>query len=68
MSTRGKNNSIDGWAGMAEELAKNSNVTKSQCSDCLNKVGTHACKEFGERPNMYASVLANVKCPERKVK
>lgn len=59
---------VDGWDGMAKIMAKHSTVQHSQCKECENKIGTHKCKVFGERPDQYASVLANVQCPERKVK
>jgi len=59
---------IDGWDGMAKEMAKHATIKRSQCRECENKIGTHKCKVFGERPDQYASVLANVQCPERKVK
>ena len=58
----------DGWAGLADEMAKQCKVQRSQCGDCENKIGTHACKVFGERPYKYSSVLANVPCPNREVK
>ena len=43
-------------------------VTHSQCKFCLYKIGTHACKVFGERPDQYSNPLAKVQCPERKEK
>ena len=57
---------VDGWDGMAKEMAKHATIRHSQCKTCANKIGTHKCKIFGERPDQYASVLANVQCHERK--
>lgn len=69
MSTKNnKQEYYDGWDGLAEDMAKKNKVTHSQCKNCLNKVGTHVCKIFGERPDKYSSVLANVQCPERREK
>ena len=59
---------IDGWVGMADAIAKASKVQHSQCRECKNKIGTHACKIFGIRPRDYASALTKVQCPERKEK
>lgn len=68
MSTKKNSGPIDGWAGMAEEIAKNSKATLSQCVGCKREIGTHACEIYGEKPYEYASVIANVKCPARKEK
>lgn len=43
-------------------------VTHSQCKFCLNKIGTHDCKIFGERPDQYSNPLAKVPCPKREAK
>ncbi len=45
---------IDGWDDprIVAAMAK-SNVTYSQCRDCLNKIGTHDCKIFGKKPDNY---------------
>ena len=67
MSTKNKKY-YDGWEGLAEEMNKQCKVTHTQCKDCENKIGTSKCKVFGERPDKYSSVLANVKCPNRKEK
>ena len=67
MSTK-RSDYYDGWAGLAKEMKKQNKVTLSQCVGCTNEVGTQACKKFGEKPYKYASVLANVQCPERKEK
>lgn len=68
-STRNsKKEYYDGWDGLAKVMKENSKSIDSQCAGCTNEVGTQACKVFGEKPYKYASVLANVKCPERKEK
>ena len=71
MSTKNQNEEqyVDGWDNqeIIKAMAK-SKVTHSQCRNCLNKIGTHACKIFGQRPYQYSSPLANVKCPKRKEK
>ena len=66
MATKNNQQYYDGWDGLAKEMKKRSKVTLSQCVGCTNEVGTQACKVFGEKPHKYASVLANVQCPERK--
>lgn len=69
MSTKTNNQEYyDGWVGLAKEMKKQSKATLSQCVGCTNEVGTQACKVHGEKPYKYASVLANVQCPERKEK
>lgn len=68
MATKRNNEYVDGWSGLADEMAKQCKVTHTQCKECENKVGTSKCKVFGERPYKYSSVLAKVPCPERKVK
>lgn len=70
MSTKNsKQEYYDGYANpeIIKELRKGK-VTHSQCKFCLNKIGTHACKKFGERPDQYSNPLAKVQCPEMKVK
>lgn len=69
MSTKNsKQEYYDGYDNpeIIKALAKGK-VTHSQCKFCLNKIGTHACKKFGERPEQYSNPLAKVECPERKV-
>ena len=67
MSTNKRNTGpIDGWDGLAEAMAKKCTVQYGQCESCLNKIGTHKCKAFGDRPIHYASALTKLKCPERK--
>lgn len=68
MSTKNQKEYYDGWDGLADEMKKQSKVKLSQCVNCKNEVGIYACKMFGEKPHKYASVLANVQCPERKEK
>lgn len=47
--------------------AEGMKLTRSQCVNCIYKTGFSTCKIFGEKPDMYARVSANVPCPERKV-
>jgi hypothetical protein len=69
MSTKNsKKEYYDGWDGLAGLMKEKSKSVDSQCAGCENEVGIYACKKFGEKPRKYFSVLANVKCPERKVK
>ena len=68
MSTRRNSGPIDGWDGMASEIAKHSKATLSQCVGCKHEIGTQACVIYGEKPYEYSSVLLNVKCPAKKVK
>ena len=69
MSTKNrKQEYYDGWDGLASEMKKQNKSIDSQCAGCENEVGVYACKKFGEKPHKYASVLANIKCPERKEK
>lgn len=69
LNTRKKRNEpIDGWDGLAKTMAKKCTVQHSQCEACLNKIGTHVCKIFGERPMKYASALTNLQCPNREEK
>ena len=68
---RTKNNQqpeyVDGYEGMADAFKK-MNKTESQCETCKNSVGFDGCLKHGKAPDKYASVLANVKCPEREEK
>ena len=59
---------IDGWEGLASEMAKQCKSTYSQCVGCKNELTVNTCKIFGKKPHKYASVLANVQCPKRKEK
>ena len=69
MSTRKNKNDdmyIDDWGGLAEAMDKACKVIESQCVNCKNKIGTSKCKIFGERPQKYAFVTANVPCPKKE--
>lgn len=71
MSTKNSNQDYyDGYDNpdVISELRRNFKVTHSQCKFCMNKIGTHACKIFGTRPDQYSNPLAKVDCPERKEK
>lgn len=50
---------------MIEIIKKTSNVTHSQCADCINRLGFDDCRIFGKKPAMYSSALAKVPCPNR---
>lgn len=67
LSTKNNNQYVDGYDGLAEEMKK-MKKTESQCVKCSFSVGFDKCIKFGVRPRKYSSVLANVKCPERKSK
>lgn len=67
MSTKNDKQYVDGYEGLAEDMKK-MKKTLSQCVKCKFSVGFDKCIKFGVRPRKYASVLANVKCPERKEK
>lgn len=62
-----KQDYYDGWEGLAGDMAKQCKVTHSQCKTCENKIGTHTCTIFGERPYIYSSALAKVPCPNKKL-
>lgn len=64
---KGKQDYYDGFEGLEKEMAK-SKVELSQCVGCENNVGFDTCKYFKNKPYEYASALAKVRCPERKVK
>ena len=57
---------FDSWEGL--DMKKLFKATPSQCEGCVQRVGIEGCTAFGQRPYQYKSVLANVKCQERKVK
>lgn len=58
---------FDGLLGLEGEMKK-SKVELSQCVGCKSNAGFDKCSSFGKKPYEYASALAKVDCPERKVR
>lgn len=50
---------------MEEAIAMARSMKHSQCKDCIYGTGFSSCEIYGEKPDKYAFVSANVPCPNR---